>query len=148
MHLGRNRTVEHRLEISPHGSERGAEIVGDVCHETFLVVLALCHLACHVGEGGGEVADLVLAVDLKLISEITDGVLLCRVRDLAERQIYHLCEKEQDDQRQQKEDYQRDVGYIQQRVAGGLQTIDRCMDDHIAFYLVLGGDRRKSGDHL
>lgn len=148
VHLGGDRAVEHRLEISAHGGERRTEIVGDVCYKALLIVLALGDLACHIGEGGGEVADLVLAVELKFIPEVADGVLLSRVCDLAERQIHHLREEEQYDQRQQKEDHQRDIGYVQERIAGGLQVFHGCVDDHVTLHLVFGGDRRKRRDHF
>ena len=72
--------------------------MGNICHEPFLVVLALCDFTCHVGERRGEIADFVLAVHLKLISEIADGILLCRVGNLAQRQIDHLCKEKQNDE--------------------------------------------------
>mgnify|MGYP000214143655 CR=1 FL=1 len=36
--------------------------MGDVGDKFFLVVLAARDFACHVGKGGGKIADLVLAV--------------------------------------------------------------------------------------
>ncbi len=60
LHFRRDGPVRHGLHIALDGGEGRAEIVGDVGHEFFLVVLHVPQLRGHVVQGGGQIAHLVL----------------------------------------------------------------------------------------
>ena len=76
--------------------------MGNVCHEFLLVILRTGNLACHVGDGGAEVANLILAVNLKFILHVASSILLSGFRNFAQRKIDHLCEEDQNNHGEQK----------------------------------------------
>ena len=86
--------------------------MGDIGHELFLVILRPGDFAGHIGQCGGQIAHLILALHTEFIVHVAAGVLFRRFRDFPQGNIDHLCEKDQDDQGQQKENEQHNVGNV------------------------------------
>ena len=148
IHLRRNRSVQHGLQIAVDGGQRGAEIVGDVGDEFFLVVLAAGDFIRHVGKGGGQIPHFIFTVYLNLVMHVSGGVLLRGLRDFPEGQIDHFREENQDDQGEQKQDDENDVGNAQDPLAGHPQVFHGGMDDHITAHLEIGGDGGEYAEHI
>ena len=70
--------------------------MGDVCDKFFLVVFGTGDFAGHIGEGGGQIADFILAVHLKFVMHIAAGILFGSLRDFAEREVHDLRKKYKD----------------------------------------------------
>ena len=93
-----NSAILHCFQITPHRGQWRTKVVGNIGDQSLLIVFTLSNLACHIRQGGSQITNLIFAVYLKFIAEVTDCVLLCGMCDLAQWQIDHLCEKEQNNQ--------------------------------------------------
>ena len=140
--LGRDGAVQHGLEEAPHGGQGGAEIVGDVGNEFFLVILRAGNGLCHVSEGGGEVAQFILPLHGDAVVHVAQGILLGGGDDLPEGPVHILGKEQEDDQREHQQDHQRHVGNIEHAVRVLLDGGQREMDDHVPADLELAGDGR------
>ena len=105
MHFRRDGAVYHGVQVAPDGGQGRTEIMGNICHKLFLVILCAGNLARHIVQTARQVSDFVLALHLELIVHVAGGVLLCGIGDLSDRHIHQLRKKYQDDQGQQEQYY-------------------------------------------
>ena len=91
MKLRGNSAILHCFQITSHGGQWRTEVVGNIGDQSLLIVFTLSNLACHIRQGGSQITNLIFAVYLKFITEVTDCILLCSMRNLAQRQLDHLC---------------------------------------------------------
>ena len=68
--------------------------------------------------------------------------------NFAQRQVDHFREEQQDNQRQQEQDDQRDIRDIQEWIARGFQLRHWCVDNNIAFDLVIWSNGSKGWNHV
>ena len=122
--------------------------MGDVGHKFLLVVLRPRDLAGHVIQAGRQVTNLVVTFHLEFIVHVPGGVLLRGIGNLAQGDVHHFREKNQDDQGQQEQDNQGDIGNVQHAVAGNLDFSHAAVYDHIALDHVTIGNGRKNAYHL
>ena len=80
--------------------------------------------------------------------QVACGILFCRLRNFAQRQVNHFRKKDKDDQGQQEQDDQDNIGNTEQAFTGGTQRRHGGMDDHIAPDLEIGGDGRINAQHF
>ena len=122
--------------------------MGDVCDKFFLVVFGTGDFAGHIGEGGGQIADFILAVHLKFVMHIAAGILFGSLRDFAEREVHDLRKKYKDNQRKKEQNNQHNIGNIQQTVAGRLDGAHGSMDHNVSPYFKIRSNGRKHTEHL
>ena len=80
--------VAHRLGIALDKGQRGAQVVGDVGQQVALHLRRMLHLACHVVEVPGQIAQLIAAAGIHLHGIVAHGHLAGSAGKLAQR----LCE--------------------------------------------------------
>ncbi len=139
--FGRDRAVQHGFQKPPHGSERGAEIMGDISNEFFLIILRAGDRIRHISKGGGKISQFVLSFDRSGKIHVSEGILFCCCDDTAQGTVDIFCKDQEDDQGQDDEDHQLDVGNVEHAVRLSLDHVRGQVDDHIAPDLEITGDR-------
>ena len=147
MQLRRNGAVNHGFQVALDGSKRGAEVVGNVGNKLFLVVLGTGNFACHVVKAGSQITHFVFTFYLKFIMHIAGSILFGSIGNLSQRLVYNLRKENQDNHGQEKQNAHGDVGNCQQAVGRLINGCHGSMDDHIAVYLVIGGNGRNDIEH-
>ena len=132
LHFRRDGPVCHGLHIALDGGERGAEIVGYICHELFLVVLHVPQLRGHIVQGGGQIPHLVLGGHRDLVLQVAGGVLGGSLRDPAQRPVHEKLEGQQHDKGQKINDDHRGVDRAHQGVPEIRQVGHLLVDDQVA----------------
>ena len=122
--------------------------MGNVGDKFFLVVLSPGNFTGHVGQGSGEIADFILAVNLEFVMQVACGILLGSFRYFPERQVDHFRKKDENNKGKKEKDYQDDVGNAQQAFTGGAKGGHGGMDDYITPYLEIRGDRGIDAQHF
>ena len=140
VHLGRDRAVQHGLQESTDGSQRGAEVMGDVRDELLLVVLEARHGLGHVAKGRREVAKFVLSFHSQFVVHVARSVLLGRRDDLAKRAVDDLRKEDQDDQGQEQDHDEHQVGDVEHAVGALIDLRRGLVDDHVSSGLVFIDD--------
>ena len=82
----------------------------DVGDEFFLVVLQGIQLIRHVVERGGELADLIVGVNINLFLKVAGGIFIRRFRNLADRYVHHIGKQNQYHKGSQKQKSKRLIG--------------------------------------
>ena len=116
----------------------------DVRDELFLVVLQGIQFVRHVVERGGEIADLIIGVNINLFFKVAGGIFVRRFRNLADRYVYHIGKQNQYHKGCQKQKPKRLISDGDKSVRVGHETAGRLVDDHITAHFVVDGDRREN----
>ena len=138
--LRRNRAVQHGLQESVDGGQGRAEIVGDICDKFFLIILRTRNRVCHVAQGSSQVSQFVFALDRDVVVHVSKGILFGRGDDAPQRTIDIFCEKQEDDERQDDQEDQFHIGYVQNAVRVPADLFHGHMNDNIAADFETAGD--------
>ena len=148
MHLRRNGSVEHGLQISLDRCERRTEIMAYVCHEFLLVILTLGYLTCHILQRRTEIAYLIIGIYAEFIMHIARSILLRRIRYPSKRQIYELRKEDKDYHAKQKQKHQQNIGYIEQALLTCPDIRQAGMNNNISLNLEVCGYGGKYRQHI
>ena len=127
-----DRAVSHGFHVSLDRSEGGAEIVGDIRHDFFLVVIHIFKLRGHIVQGGGQIAHLVVGVDRDLIVQIPHCILLGRFCNLPQGPVDEEVETDQESGGQQENHGHGNVDCNHDRTAALFYAGDRTVDKEVA----------------
>ena len=148
VHFRGNGAVCHGFDISLDGSQRGAEVVGDVGHKFFLIVLNVLQLGGHVVQRSGEIAHLVFSADRDLVVQIAGGILGGGFCNLAKGPVDKDLKAQQDHKGQQEDHEERNVGRAHQDILKVLDVRGVFVDQKIALGRVAVDHRHHDGDHF
>ena len=122
--------------------------MGHIGNELVLIFLHLVQLHGHVVQGVGQIAHLVLGVELYTVGQVSCRVLRGRPGNFFQREIHGLGEEEQEDQRDGKDNSRCNVYNIQNTVLFLCHQAHGHVDHNIAVCVEISRYGRRHGQHL